>query len=98
MGEEPHAEALPGAAATLAGALPGVKATLPPGVIATMLPGVGRIQKNTRSNQARCQASQSTQHTNTNVSDGVLGHHLDIGHPMTTANGMLYSHNSTTIR
>ena len=32
-----------------------------------------------------------------NVSDRVLGHHLDIGHPMTTANGMLYSHNSTTI-
>ena len=26
-----------------------------------------------------------------NVSDRVLGHHLDIGHPMTMANGMLYS-------
>ena len=32
-----------------------------------------------------------------NVSDRVIGHNLDIGHPMTTANGMLYSHNSTTI-
>ena len=32
-----------------------------------------------------------------NVSDRVLGHHLDIGHPVTTANGMLYSHNSTII-
>ena len=32
-----------------------------------------------------------------NVSDRALVHHPDIGHPTTMANGMLYSHKSTTI-